>query len=367
VFFLFALFQKKLKTFFSNQIILLKQIKQTLLANNNKTTMSSITKIVNILSAKYGFDIKEATEHVKAEIQAYKNFTKEEKAAIKEAEKKAKAGAKLAQKLAEKQAKAAIKEAEKQAKAPAKEAKVVQQPEKNKYFVTFHNKSKQMDAEDISLIQEDYKLEFVFQVEKITDVEIVPLCASNLSDYANFVKKHADDIDDNEYDSIWFCYETPSQMNYTFLFHGEEYQVKFHKVEKAPRAKAPAKKVPKPVKEVQPVQQPEKNKYIVTFKNKSKKMNEEDIYFIEENEDYKLEFIYQFQQTANIENIDDAAIVMYCDCCITEGGTYLDFVKKHPDVEFDFIVFCFEQPSKMNYTFVFYDEEYEVKFHKVEK
>ncbi|NBW98759.1 hypothetical protein EBR03_04235, partial [bacterium] len=77
-----------------------------------------------------------------------------------------------------------------------------------------------------------YKLEFVFQVEQITDVEIVPLCASNLSDYAKFVKKHADDIDDNEFDSIWFCYETPSQMNYTFLFHGEEYQVKFHIVEK---------------------------------------------------------------------------------------------------------------------------------------
>ncbi len=94
-------------------------------------------------------------------------------------------------------------------------------------------------------------------------------------------------------------------------------------------------------------------------------MNEEDIYFIEDNEDYKLEFIYQFQQTANIENIDDAAIVMYCDSGITEGGTYLDFVKKHPDVEFDFIVFCFEQPSQMNYTFVFHDEEYEVKFHKV--
>jgi len=192
--------------------------------------MSSITKIVNILSTKYGFDIKEATQHVKAEIQTYKNLTKEEKAAIKEAEKQAKAGAKLAQKLAEKQAKAAIKEAQKLAEKQAQ--KPVQQPEKNKYFVTFHNKSKQMDAEDISLIQEDYKLEFVFQVEKITDVEIVPLCASNLSDYANFIKKHADDIDDNEFDSIWFSYQTPSQMNYTFLFHGQEYQVKFHIVEK---------------------------------------------------------------------------------------------------------------------------------------
>jgi hypothetical protein len=206
--------------------------------------MSSITKIVNILSAKYGFDIKEATQHVKAEIQAVKNLTKEEKDAIKEAQKQAKAAAKEAQK----QAKADAKEAQKQAKAAQKQAKVdakgakkppatklppnLHKPEKNKYFVTFHNKSKQMDAEDISFIQEDYKLEFVFQVEQITDVEIVPLCASNLSDYAKFVKKHADDIDDNEYDSIWFSYQTPSQMNYTFVFHGEEYQVKFHKVEK---------------------------------------------------------------------------------------------------------------------------------------
>jgi hypothetical protein len=154
-------------------------------------------------------------------------------------------------------------------------------------------------------------------------------------------------------------------MNYTFLFHGQEYQVKFHIVEQAPLAKAPAKKVPKPVKVVQPVQQPEKNEYIVTFKNKSKKMNEEDIYFIEENEDYKLDFIYQFQQTANMENIDDATIVMYCDCAIVKGRAYQDFVKKHPDIEFDLIVFCFEQPSQMNYTFVFHDEEYEVKFHKV--
>ena len=206
--------------------------------------MSSITKIVNILSAKYGFDIKEATQHVKAEIQALKNLTKEEKDAIKQAQKQAKAAAKEAQKLAEKQAKAAAKEAEKQAKKQANQAKKpkvprapvaakeVVQPEKNKYFVTFHNNSKQMDAEDISLIEEDYKLEFVFQVEKITDVEIVPLCASNLSDYANFVKKHADDIDDNEFDSIWFSYQTPSQMNYTFLFHDEEYEVKFHIVEK---------------------------------------------------------------------------------------------------------------------------------------
>jgi hypothetical protein len=206
--------------------------------------MSSITKIVNILSAKYGFDIKEATQHVKAEIQAYKNITKEEKDAIKEAQKLAEKQAKAAAKEAEKQAKAAAKEAEKQAKAAAKEAKKpkaprakapakeAQKPENNKYFVTFHNKSKQMDAEDISLIQEDYKLEFVFQVEQITDVEIVPLCASNLSDYAKFVKKHADDIDDNEFDSIWFSYQTPSQMNYTFIFHGDEYLVKFHILEK---------------------------------------------------------------------------------------------------------------------------------------
>ncbi len=108
--------------------------------------MSSITKIVNILSAKYGFDVKEATEHVKAEIQAYKNLTKEEKDAIKEAEKQAKAAAKELLKLATKQAKAAAKEAKKpkapRAKAPAKEAeKQAQKPEKNKYFVTFHNKS----------------------------------------------------------------------------------------------------------------------------------------------------------------------------------------------------------------------------------
>ena len=202
--------------------------------------MSSITKIVNILSAKYGFNMKEATEHVKTEIQTYKNLTKEEKDAIKEAEKQAKAAAKEAQKLAEKQAKAAAKQAQK--------------------------------------------------------------------------------------------------------------------------PKAPAK-VTKPTNQVQPVQKPEKNEYIVTFKNKSKKMNEEDIYFIEE--DYKLDFIYQFQQTANMENIDDAEIVMYCDCAIMKGRAYLDFVKKHPDIEFDLIVFCFEQPSQMNYTFVFHDEEYEVKFHKV--
>lgn len=236
-------FKKNWKAFFQGKSFYSNQSNKRYKQNNNKT-MSSITKIVNILSAKYGFDIKEATEHVKAEIQAVKNLTKEEKAAIKEAQKQAKAAAKEAEKQtkaaakeAQKQAKAAAKEALKpkapRAKAPAKQVQTpAQQPENNKYFVTFHNKSKQMDAEDISLIQEDYKLEFVFQVEQITDVEIVPLCASNLSDYANFVKKHADDIDDNEYDSIWFSYQTPSQMNYTFLFHGEEYQVKFHIVEK---------------------------------------------------------------------------------------------------------------------------------------
>jgi hypothetical protein len=90
--------------------------------------MSSITKIVNILSAKYGFDIKEATEHVKAEIQSYKNMTKEEKAALKEVEKLAK----VAAKEAEKQAKVAAKEAVKQAKLAAKEAKKAEKDSKPK-------------------------------------------------------------------------------------------------------------------------------------------------------------------------------------------------------------------------------------------
>lgn len=71
--------------------------------------MSSISRIVNILSAKYGFDIKEATEHVKAQLQALKNMTKEEKDAIKEAEKQAKADAKAAAKQAKEEAKAAAK------------------------------------------------------------------------------------------------------------------------------------------------------------------------------------------------------------------------------------------------------------------
>jgi hypothetical protein len=89
---------------------------------NNKVTMSSISKIVNILSAKYGFDIKEATEHVKAEIQAYKNMTKEEKDAIKEAEKQAKVAAKEAAKQAKEEAKLAAKQ-EREAKKAEKASK----------------------------------------------------------------------------------------------------------------------------------------------------------------------------------------------------------------------------------------------------
>jgi len=89
---------------------------------NNKVTMSSISKIVNILSAKYGFGIKEATEHVKAEIQAYKNMTKEEKDAIKEAEKQAKADAKEAAKQAKEEAKALAKQ-EREAKKAEKASK----------------------------------------------------------------------------------------------------------------------------------------------------------------------------------------------------------------------------------------------------
>ena len=216
--------------------------------------MSSISKIVNILSAKYGFDIKEATEHVKAEIQAYKSLTKEEKDAIKEAEKKAKAAAKAAVKEAVKAITKQEREAKKADKpkaprTPAQEAALqkmiaankaksqakpvqVQKPENNKYFVTFHNKTKQMDAEDIHFLG-DYNVEFVETVEQITNTDIVPLCASNLSDYAKFVKKNADDIDDIEFDSVWYCYkqyEIPIQMSYTFVFHGEEYQVKFHQI-----------------------------------------------------------------------------------------------------------------------------------------
>jgi chemotaxis protein histidine kinase CheA len=221
---LFALFQKKLKTFYSKEIILLKPIKQS-----NKQTMSSISKIVNILSAKYGFDIKEATEHVKAEIQTYKNLTKEEKDAIKEAEKKAKADAKQA----EKKAKADAKQAEKQAKkaekpkaprstAPAKDAKVAPKPENNKYFVTFHNAD---DPDAMSYIEKHCQFEFMDHVQQITHTDVVPLCASNLSDYAKFIKTHPDD----EFDSVWFCNGQPSQMNYTFVFQDQEYQVKYHK------------------------------------------------------------------------------------------------------------------------------------------
>ena len=216
--------------------------------------MSSISKIVNILSAKYGFDIKEATEHVKAEIQAYKSLTKEEKDAIKEAEKKAKADAKATAKQAKAAAKAATKEAKKaenpkKERTPAQEAALqkmiaankakreakavqVQKPENNKYFVTFHNKTKQLDAEDIHFLG-DYNVEFVETVEQISNTDIVPLCASNLPDYAKFVKKHADDIDDTEFDSVWYCYkqyEKPIEKSYTFVFHGEEYQVKFHQI-----------------------------------------------------------------------------------------------------------------------------------------
>ena len=205
--------------------------------------MSSVSKIVKILSTKYGFDIKEATEHVKAEIQAYKNLTKEEKDAIKAAEKQAKEDAKAAAKAAVKEAKAAAKAAVKEAKkaekpkaprstAPAKNAKVAPKPENNKYFVTFHNKTKQMDAEDIHFLG-DYNVEFVETVEQITNTDIVPLYASHLSDYAKFVGKNADDIDDNEFDSVWYCYkqyEKPIQMSYTFVFHGQEYQVKFHQI-----------------------------------------------------------------------------------------------------------------------------------------
>ena len=108
-----------MKTFISNEIILLKQLKQSNKRTNKQqqSNMSSVYKIVNILSAKYGFDIKEATQHVKAEIQAYKNLTKEEKDAIKEAEKQAKAAAKEAAKQAKEAAKLAAKQAKEAAKA----------------------------------------------------------------------------------------------------------------------------------------------------------------------------------------------------------------------------------------------------------
>ena len=50
-----------------------------------------------------------------------------------------------------------------------------------------------MDSIDISFIEENY--EFISQVEKITDTEIVPLSYTNLSDYAKFIKKHDDEFD----------------------------------------------------------------------------------------------------------------------------------------------------------------------------
>jgi len=74
----FECVQKKIENLYfqSNHFT---QTTQTTQQANNKVKMSSISKIVNILSAKYGFDIKEATEHVKAELQAIKNMTKEER------------------------------------------------------------------------------------------------------------------------------------------------------------------------------------------------------------------------------------------------------------------------------------------------
>jgi len=123
----FQCVQKKIENFYfqSNHFTQTNQTKQQ--ANNNKTTMSSISKIVNILSAKYGFDIKEATEHVKAEIQAYKNLTKEEKDAIKEAEKQAKADAKAAAKQAKEEAKLAAKQ-----EREAKKAEKANKPKKER-------------------------------------------------------------------------------------------------------------------------------------------------------------------------------------------------------------------------------------------
>ncbi len=121
----FQCVQKKIENFYfqSNHFTQTNQNKATSKQQqNNKATMSSISKIVNILSAKYGFDIKEATEHVKAEIQSYKNMTKEEKDAIKEAEKQAKADAKEAAKQAKEEAKALAKQ-EREAKKAEKASK----------------------------------------------------------------------------------------------------------------------------------------------------------------------------------------------------------------------------------------------------
>jgi hypothetical protein len=165
-------------------------------------------------------------------------MTKEEKDAIKEAEKQAKAAAKAAEKkakAAEKQAKKAEKP--KKERTPAqeaalqkmiaankakREANVAPKPENNKYFVTFHNAD---DPDAMSYIEEHSQFEFMDHVQQITHTDVVPLCASNLSDYAKFIKTHPDD----EFDSVWFCNGQPSQMNYTFVFQDQEYQVKYHK------------------------------------------------------------------------------------------------------------------------------------------
>ena len=195
--------------------------------------MSVTNKVIQLLSLKYGFDIKEATEYVKVQQAALKNLTKEEKDAIKAAEKQANVAAKAAEKQAKVAAKAAEKQAKVDAKVDAKEVKKeVKKPENNRYFVTFHDNTKQLDEEDIHFLG-DHDVEFIETVEQISNTDIVPLCASNLSDYAKFVKKHADDIDDTELGSVWYCYkqyEKPIQNSYTFVFHGEEYQVKFHQI-----------------------------------------------------------------------------------------------------------------------------------------
>jgi phosphoribosylaminoimidazole-succinocarboxamide synthase len=78
-----------------------------------------------------------------------------------------------------------------------------------------------MDAKDMYLIQEDYKLEFIFRVEEIALVDILPLSDSNRLDYAKFVNKNPDDIDENEFESIWFSYQTPSQTD-LFLYISQQ-------------------------------------------------------------------------------------------------------------------------------------------------
>ena len=218
---------------------------------NNKVTMSSINNIVNILSAKYGFDAKEAAEYVKAEIQAYKNMTKEEKDAIKEAQKLAEKQAKAAAKAAVKEAVKAITKQEREAKkaekaskpkaprTPAQEAAfqkmiaankakraaklALPPPENSNYFVTFQNVN---DPEEMSFIEENYKLEFMEHVQQITNTLVVPLENIHLSDYAKFIKTYPD----TEFDSVGFCNGQPSQMNYTFVFQDEEYQAIYHKI-----------------------------------------------------------------------------------------------------------------------------------------